>query len=110
MSTFKEPFRVEGKKIMGYEIAEALGWNLPDVIIYPTGGGTGLVGMWKAFNELEELGWIDSRRPRMVQCTGRRLRAGGESLHIRAATGMQPLAQCFHHASGLRVPFPLPTV
>jgi threonine synthase len=67
LSTFKEPYRVEGKKIMGYELAEAFGWELPDVIIYPTGGGTGMVGMWKAFEELEALGWLhDTKRPRMV--------------------------------------------
>jgi threonine synthase len=67
MSTFREPYRVEGKKIMGYEIAESLGWKLPDVIIYPTGGGTGLVGMWKAFFELEALGWLESKSmPRMI--------------------------------------------
>ena len=67
LSTFKEPYRVEGKKIMGYEIAEALGWTLPDVIIYPAGGGTGLVGMWKAFAELETLGWLkNTKRPRLV--------------------------------------------
>lgn len=67
VSTFKEPYRVEGKKVMGYELAEAFGWQLPDVIIYPTGGGTGLVGMWKAFEELESLGWLENtRRPRMV--------------------------------------------
>ena len=66
VSTFKEPYRVEGKKTMGLEIAEAFGWELPDVIIYPTGGGTGLVGMWKAFDELEALGWIGAKRPRLV--------------------------------------------
>ncbi len=66
LSTLKEPYRVEGKKTMGYEIAEQLNWHLPDVIVYPTGGGTGLIGMWKAFAELEELGWIGSARPRMV--------------------------------------------
>jgi threonine synthase len=67
MSTFKEPYRVEGKKIMGYEVAETFGWFLPDVIIYPTGGGTGLVGMWKAFAEMEALGWLENdRKPRMV--------------------------------------------
>jgi threonine synthase len=66
VSTFKEPYRVEGKKIMGYELAEGFAWQLPDVIIYPTGGGTGLVGMWKAFQEMEELGWIGEKRPRMV--------------------------------------------
>ena len=67
LSTFKEPYRVEGKKIMGYELAEAFDWSLPDVIIYPTGGGTGLVGMWKAFAELETLGWLkNTKKPRMV--------------------------------------------
>jgi len=67
LSTFKEPYRMEGKKIMGYELAENFHWSLPDVIIYPTGGGTGLVGMWKAFHELEQLGWLDNiKRPRMV--------------------------------------------
>jgi threonine synthase len=67
LSTFKEPYRTEGKKIMGYELAESFGWSLPDVIIYPTGGGTGLVGMWKAFKELETLGWLQGKaRPRMV--------------------------------------------
>jgi threonine synthase len=67
LSTFKEPYRTEGKKIMGYELAEYFDWELPDVIIYPTGGGTGLVGMWKAFAELEELGWLkNTKRPRMV--------------------------------------------
>jgi threonine synthase len=67
MSTFKEPYRVEGKKIIGYEIAESLGWKLPDVIIYPTGGGIGLVGMWKAFKELMALGWLNSTiLPRMI--------------------------------------------
>jgi threonine synthase len=67
VSTFKEPYRAEGKKVMGYELAEMFDWKLPDVIIYPTGGGTGLVGMWKAFNELEALGWLeDKKRPRMV--------------------------------------------
>ena len=66
VSTLKEPYRIEGKKTMGYEIAEQLNWKLPDVIIYPTGGGTGLVGMWKAFFEMSEMGWIDSKKPRMV--------------------------------------------
>ncbi len=67
VSTFKEPYRCEGKKIMGYELAEAFQWELPEVIIYPTGGGTGLVGMWKAFAEMEALGWLENkRRPRMV--------------------------------------------
>jgi threonine synthase len=66
LSTLKEPYRIEGKKTMGLELAEQLGWDLPDVIFYPTGGGTGLIGMWKAFDELEALGWIGSKRPRMV--------------------------------------------
>ena len=65
MSTLKEPYRLEGKKTLGYELAEQLGWRLPDVILYPTGGGTGLIGMWKAFEEMEALGWIDAKRPRM---------------------------------------------
>jgi threonine synthase len=66
VSTLKEPFRVEGKKTMGYEVAEQLGWQLPQGIIYPTGGGVGLIGMWKAFDEMEKLGWIGSERPQMV--------------------------------------------
>jgi threonine synthase len=67
LSTFKEPYRVEGKKVMGYELAERFNWKLPDVIIYPTGGGTGLVGMWKAFADLKELGWLESDTlPRMI--------------------------------------------
>lgn len=72
VSTLKEPYRIEGKKTMGLELAEQLGWQLPDVIFYPTGGGTGLIGMWKAFAELEEMGWIDAKRPKMVavQATG----------------------------------------
>ena len=65
VSTLREPYRVEGKKTMGYEIAEQMGWKLPDAILYPTGGGTGIVGMWKAFQEMEEMGWIDSKRPKM---------------------------------------------
>lgn len=72
VSTLKEPYRIEGKKTMGLELAEQFGWELPDVIFYPTGGGTGLIGMWKAFDELQKIGWIGSRRPRMVvvQATG----------------------------------------
>jgi threonine synthase len=72
VSTLKEPYRVEGKKTLGYELAEQCAWQLPDVILYPTGGGTGLIGMWKAFDEMETLGWIGKKRPRMfaVQATG----------------------------------------
>ena len=66
VSTLKEPYRIEGKKTLGYELAEQMDWSLPDVVIYPTGGGTGLIGMWKAFAELEQLGWIGRHRPRMI--------------------------------------------
>src|SRR5512142_1401898 len=66
ISTLKEPFRIEGKKTMGYEVAEQLGWQVPDAIIYPTGGGVGLIGMWKAFDEMQQLGWIGPERPQMV--------------------------------------------
>jgi len=103
MSTLKEPYRVEGKKTLGYEIAEQLGWELPDVVLYPTGGGTGLIGMWKAFDEMETLGWIGSKRPRMfaVQASGcapivRAFKAGAES------AAEFPDAHTI--ASGLRVP------
>jgi len=103
VSTLKEPYRVEGKKTMGYEIAEQFDWNLPDVILYPTGGGTGLIGMWKAFDEMETMGWIDSKRPRMVSVQ---------------SVGCAPIVKAFHEgetfaaefpnaqtvASGLRVP------
>ena len=103
VSTFKEPYRVEGKKIMGYELAEALGWRLPDVIIYPTGGGTGLVGMWKAFNEMQALGWIGSARPRMVS-----VQAAGCAPVVRAfeegAQRIQPWQNAATIAAGLRVP------
>lgn len=103
VSTFKEPYRVEGKKIMGYEIAEGLGWELPDVIIYPTGGGTGLVGMWKAFDEMETLGWIDSRRPRMVS-----VQSDGCAPVVRAFHNNAERVEFWQNAStiaaGLRVP------
>lgn len=103
LSTLKEPYRVEGKKTMGYEIAEQLNWNLPDVIIYPTGGGTGLIGMWKAFQEMEELGWIGSKRPRMVS-----VQASGCAPIVRAFDAGQKSAEPWENAqtiaSGLRVP------
>ena len=104
VSTFKEPYRVEGKKIMGYELAEALGWELPDVIIYPTGGGTGLVGMWKAFAELEALGWLESpARPRMVA-----VQAEGCAPVIKAFEAHSETCEFWQGArtiaSGLRVP------
>src|SRR6201996_1675836 len=66
LSTLKEPFRVEGKKTMGYELVEQLGWEYPDAVFYPTGGGVGLIGMWKAFEEMEELGWVKGKRPKMI--------------------------------------------
>jgi threonine synthase len=102
VSTLKEPYRVEGKKTMGYELAEQLNWQLPDAILYPTGGGTGLIGMWKAFDEMQQMGWIGSKRPKMISVQ---------------ATGCAPMVEMFTHnttgveiknahtvASGLRVP------
>jgi len=104
LSTFKEPYRMEGKKIMGYELAEAFGWELPDVIVYPTGGGTGLVGMWKAFEELEALGWLKStKRPRMVS-----VQADGCAPVVKAfdagASFCDFWLDAHTLASGLRVP------
>jgi threonine synthase len=106
ISTLKEPYRIEGKKTMGYELAEQLGWELPDAIFYPTGGGVGMIGMWKAFEEMEALGWIGSKRPKMIAVQ---------------AEGCQPVVRAFNEgaersrfwdgaatvASGLRVPKPL---
>ena len=106
VSTLKEPYRIEGKKTMGYELAEQMNWELPDVIFYPTGGGVGIIGMWKAFDEMETLGWIGSKRPKMIA--------------VQAA-GCQPVVRAFEQgearstfwenastaASGLRVPKPL---
>jgi threonine synthase len=106
ISTLKEPFRVEGKKTMGYEVAEQLNWELPDAIFYPTGGGVGLIGMWKAFDEMEQLGWLKTKkRPRMI---------------VVQAAGCAPVAKAWHehksvaemwqnahtNAAGLRVPKP----
>lgn len=106
ISTLKEPYRIEGKKTMGYEVAEQFGWTLPDAIFYPTGGGVGLIGMWKAFDELEALGWISAKRPKMIAAQ---------------AAGCQPVVRAFERgeskstfwenahtvAAGLRVPKPL---
>ncbi len=103
VSTLKEPYRIEGKKTMGLELAEQLGWRLPDAIFYPTGGGVGIIGMWKAFHELEQLGWIDAKRPKMI---------------VVQSTGCAPIVKAFEQgkeasefwndastlASGLRVP------
>lgn len=103
VSTLKEPYRVEGKKTLGYELAEQLNWELPDVIVYPTGGGTGLIGMWKAFDEMERMGWIDSKRPRMVT-----VQAAGCAPIVRAFEEGKRFADEFPNAattaSGLRVP------
>jgi threonine synthase len=104
VSTLKEPYRIEGKKTMGYELAEQLGWRLPDWIVYPTGGGTGMVGMWKAFEELEALGWIaPGRRPRMVT-----VQADGCAPIVRAfdqGTERAAMWEGAHTvADGLRVP------
>jgi threonine synthase len=103
VSTLKEPFRVEGKKTMGYEVAEQLNWRLPQGIIYPTGGGVGMIGMWKAFDEMEELGWIGSERPKMIT-----VQAAGCAPIVKAweagtsVSEMWAGAQTF--AAGLRVP------
>lgn len=103
VSTLKEPYRVEGKKTMGLELAEQFGWELPDVVLYPTGGGTGLVGMWKAFDELEGMGLIGARRPRMVS-----VQASGCAPIVRAFergdTQAEPWQDAQTRAGGIRVP------
>ncbi|ABF43034.1 L-threonine synthase [Candidatus Koribacter versatilis Ellin345] len=105
ISTLKEPFRVEGKKTMGYEVAEQLGWELPDAIIYPTGGGVGLLGMWKAFEEMEQLGWIGSKRPKMIcaQATGCAPVVKAWEEHRET---MEMWKDAHTSAAGLRVPKP----
>jgi threonine synthase len=103
VSTLKEPFRVEGKKTMGYEVAEQLGWRMPQGIIYPTGGGVGLIGMWKAFDEMQQLGWIGSERPQMVA-----VQASGCAPIPKAWDEGKPASEFWSNAStmaaGLRVP------
>jgi threonine synthase len=104
ISTLKEPFRIEGKKTMGYEIAEQLGWKLPDAVIYPTGGGVGLIGMWKAFEEMEQLGWITGqKRPKMIV-----VQASGCAPIPKAWDEHKPVSEAWKNAStiaaGLRVP------
>jgi threonine synthase len=107
ISTLKEPFRVEGKKTMGYELAEQLGWTYPDAVFYPTGGGVGLIGMWKAFEEMEALGWISpgSKRPKMYA-----LQSSGCAPIVTAYDADKPASEFFQNAStfasGLRVPKP----
>ena len=106
VSTLKEPYRIEGKKTMGYEVAEQLGWELPDAIFYPTGGGVGMIGMWKAFEEMELLGWIGSRRPKMIA-----VQAEGCQPVVRAFEENEPYSRFYEDAhtvaAGLRVPKPL---
>ena len=106
ISSLKEPYRIEGKKTMGYEVAEQLGWELPEAIFYPTGGGVGLIGMWKAFDEMERLGWIGSRRPRMIA-----VQAEGCQPVVRAFEEHEDRSRFFEDsrtvAAGLRVPKPL---
>ena len=104
VSTLKEPYRIEGKKTMGLELAEQMNWELPDVILYPTGGGTGLIGMWKAFQELEALGWLHSpKKPKMISCqsTGCAPIAVAFEKNERFATKFENAATI---ASGIRVP------
>jgi threonine synthase len=90
VSTLKEPYRLEGKKTLGYELAEQMKWSLPEVIVYPTGGGTGLVGMWKAFDEMEAMGWIDGKRPRMVSVQ---------------STGCAPIVRAFDNGDATAAPW-----
>ena len=106
ISTLKEPFRVEGKKTMGYELVEQLGWEYPDAVFYPTGGGVGLIGMWKAFAEMEELGWVrPGKRPRMIA-----VQSSGCAPVVRAFEKGEKVSQMWQNAAtfaaGLRVPKP----
>jgi threonine synthase len=105
ISTLKEPYRVEGKKTMGYELVEQLGWTYPDAVFYPTGGGVGLIGMWKAFEEMEQLGWVTGKRPKMYA-----LQAAGCEPIVKAFEEHKPTSEFFQNAdtfaAGLRVPKP----
>src|SRR5260370_3028650 len=106
ISTLKEPFRIEGKKTMGYELVEQLGWEYPEAVFYPTGGGVGLIGMWKAFAELEELGWVaPGKRPKMIA-----VQSSGCAPVARAFEQHEKVSQMWENAatfaSGLRVPKP----
>jgi threonine synthase len=105
VSTLKEPFRVEGKKTMGYELVEQLGWEYPDAVFYPTGGGVGMIGMWKAFEEMEQLGWVAGKRPKMIA-----IQAAGCSPVVRAFEQGEAVSRMWQDAhtfaSGLRVPKP----
>jgi threonine synthase len=105
ISSLKEPFRVEGKKTMGYELVEQLGWTYPDAVFYPTGGGVGLIGMWKAFEEMEQLGWVSGKRPKMYA-----LQSSGCAPIAKAYAEHKPVSEFFQNAAtfaaGLRVPKP----
>jgi threonine synthase len=105
VSTLKEPFRVEGKKTMGYELVEQLGWEYPDAVFYPTGGGVGLIGMWKAFEEMEQLGWVSGKRPKMIA-----IQSSGCAPVVRAFDRGETISKMWENAetfaSGLRVPKP----
>jgi len=105
ISTLKEPYRVEGKKTMGYELVEQLGWTYPDAVFYPTGGGVGLIGMWKAFEEMEQLGWVTGKRPKMYA-----LQSSGCEPIVKAFEEHKPASEFFPNAdtfaAGLRVPKP----
>ncbi len=106
VSTLKEPYRIEGKKTMGYEVAEQLGWELPDALFYPAGGGVGMIGMWKAFEEMEALGWIGAKRPKMIA-----VQSSGCQPVVRAFERGEKRSEFYENAhtvaSGLRVPKPL---
>jgi threonine synthase len=105
LSTRKEPFRVEGKKTMGYELVEQLGWEYPDAVFYPTGGGVGLIGMWKAFEEMEELGWVKGPRPKMIAIQSDSC-APMVKAYEEGATASQMWQNAATFALGLRVPKP----
>jgi threonine synthase len=106
LGTLREPYRIEGQKTMGYEVAEQMDWELPDAIVFPTGGGEGIIGMWKAFDEMEKLGWTGGRRPKMIA-----VQAEGCAPLARAFAAGEPRCRCFDNAhtlaAGLRVPQPM---
>ena len=106
VSTFKEPYRIEGKKTMGYEVAEQLDWQLPDAIFYPAGGGVGLIGMWKAFAEMEALGWIGPKRPKMIAVQAEGCQPVVKAFESGADT-VEMYANASTVAAGFRVPKPL---
>jgi threonine synthase len=106
VSTLKEPYRVEGKKTMGYELVEQLGWTYPDAVFYPTGGGVGMIGMWKAFEEMEELGWVTGKRPKMIAIQAAGARRWRARLSRARSCEHDVAERAYVQASGLRVPKP----